>query len=801
MNRNRLYEIIKFHRTGKYGLIGLMILFCSSLTPLAAQTLTPAPTPLSGKYVACQNTPVTIGFQANSNITYKWYTAQSGGSSIGSGNSITVTKDATAMQTWWAEPKKGSTTYSRIRVDLELGDCGVINPTGCAATGTVIYKEDYGGNNTSDPSVKTTGISQVENYTYSLTLYGYGTYTIAKTSAPFYYPEWHKDIDDHTYPNDITRGYLAGFDGSEAPGQFYKTQIDGLCSGTNLYFSLWISNILKLTKSPHTPRQIFIVEDSNENVLAHYYTDIPNDGNPTWKQYGFRFTVPNGQSSIILKIVNNGAGSDGNDFAMDDIEIRLCVQPVTLTQLNNMDTTLCVGDTYTLKGNYTDNNTFGTNLVSRWEYNAGDINNPSAWTPITGTEQTSDNGSIENEYVISSVLLSDAGYYRMAVANDENINNYNCRAMSDMIHIHVITNAISGTASTDQTICYNTQPAQLTATQATGGNLSFNYQWQQSTDGGTIWTNVTDGTGGTTLNYTPDTLTQTTLYRLVSVGSAAFCKTTISNTVTITVLPPFTGGTIGQSQPYCYGIRPLIVWGFNSATGGSGQYVYQWESSSDGNIWGTLGGSISQQYQFDDTVRQTTYYRRSVRDVVCNITAQSDTVQITVLPLPVISVGTTELCIRNTTPLYPNVGGVWSSDDSSVVEIVNNELAAGKAAGKAKLSYRDDMGGCSDNIEITVYDFPVVDETTGPAVVCQGATIQLSNAKSGGVWTANNANVSFDNPNANPVTVTGVAQGNTFVSYTVSNPDYNACQTTKTFRLKVISNILTPPTVIIGFER
>ncbi|MDR0606250.1 MAG: hypothetical protein LBG80_18380, partial [Bacteroidales bacterium] len=113
--------------------------------------------------------------------------------------------------------------------------------------------------------------------------------------------------------------------------------------------------------------------------------------------------------------------------------------------------------------------------------------------------------------------------------------------------------------------------------------------------------------------------------------------------------------------------------------------------------------------------------------------------------------------------------------------------------------YDSSAGGCSSPLTITVNDYPVPDEIIASAkVVCIGKTIELSNTTPDGVWTCNNTNISLSNPVDNPakVTVTGKKEGNSFVTYTVSNV---GCQTKRTFRVKVTNN--TPPKIIIGVER
>jgi hypothetical protein len=132
-----------------------------------------------------------------------------------------------------------------------------------------------------------------------------------------------------------------------------------------------------------------------------------------------------------------------------------------------------------------------------------------------------------------------------------------------------------------------------------------------------------------------------------------------------------------------------------------------------------------------------------------------------------------------------------------VAEIIDNREVIGRHSGTATLNYTDTLTGCFATIPITVDSFPEVAEITGEKVLCPENTIYLSNDTLGGVWTKNNDNVTFDAPTSdNPIAIKGVTEGNTFVTYTVSN---RVCQTKRTYRLKIISN--TPPKIIIGIER
>jgi hypothetical protein len=127
---------------------------------------------------------------------------------------------------------------------------------------------------------------------------------------------------------------------------------------------------------------------------------------------------------------------------MDDIEVRFCAPEVEITGPVASDTAVCSGSSLVLSGNYTDDGTFthsGNDLVYRWEYSAtGDVSVPTGWT-VKGNAQ-SGTSPITSEYTVSS---GDEGYYRLVVANEDNIGSYNCRAMSRVIHVRVVSGFVA----------------------------------------------------------------------------------------------------------------------------------------------------------------------------------------------------------------------------------------------------------------------------------------------------------------------------------------------------------------------
>jgi hypothetical protein len=198
------------------------------------------------------------------------------------------------------------------------------------------------------------------------------------------------------------------------------------------------------------------------------------------------------------------------------------------------------------------------------------------------------------------------------------------------VKITVYGDLTAGAIEAEQTICYNTAPEQLTnKTSPTGGSDSYTYQWQQSANGTSDWTNVTGGTGAASEAYTPPALTATTWYRRAVTSGG--CTTVYSAKVKITVYGDLTAGAIEAEQTICYNTAPEQLTNKTSPTGGSSTYTYQWQQSADGtsdwaNVTGGTGAA-SEAYT-PPALTATTWYRRVVTSGTC--TASSAEVKITI---------------------------------------------------------------------------------------------------------------------------------------------------------------------------
>ena len=158
-------------------------------------------------------------------------------------------------------------------------------------------------------------------------------------------------------------------------------------------------------------------------------------------------------------------------------------------------------------------------------------------------------------------FVQGTSYYRRKVVD------VNCGvAFSNSVTVVGYPQVIAAVVGSNQSICYNTQPAVLSIlTNPSGGNGTFTNQWQVSTDG-TNFSNIPSATGN---SYLPPVLTSSTWYRVVS---TTLCKTVTSNSIKINVYNPLTSGTIGNAQSICYNSAPSALSFTVSPSGGDGFY-------------------------------------------------------------------------------------------------------------------------------------------------------------------------------------------------------------------------------------
>ena len=310
--------------------------------------------------------------------------------------------------------------------------------------GTLLFREDFGGNDPSDPAVSSQNVPGMSSQYYnSGNSLGSGHYTVRKEGWSNGI-QWHRQ-DDHTYPNDKTRGYLLEVDGKGGAEPFYSKTIDGLCAGSKLTFSAYVVNVHYAGQLDYFggryvyPRMKFVLKNPTTGyVLAEKSTgDIQPDwryGTPEtweyardnalsaeWQLIGINFTVPEGVESIQMYIYNDVArNGSGNDFALDDIEIHLCLPKPEIIG----EPEVCENYANNLSAEVTNDGTMAEPLEYKWWHSTDSI----TWTEMAG---------MTNTLAFTTTQKADSGWYKVAVSGDGNIESVNCRAMSEPFRLKV----------------------------------------------------------------------------------------------------------------------------------------------------------------------------------------------------------------------------------------------------------------------------------------------------------------------------------------------------------------------------
>jgi uncharacterized protein YjdB len=224
---------------------------------------------------------------------------------------------------------------------------------------------------------------------------------------------------------------------------------------------------------------------------------------------------------------------------------------------------------------------------------------------------------------------------------------------------------------------------------------------------------------------------------IITYALTSGCSATFIVTITASVPSPITGDTV-----FCLAtattLTDTLPGGTWSSSNTSVAVLY---SSSVGVVFGTGPGTA--------TITYTPLCGRYV------------TINVTVLPsLPAIS-GILSICSGSTTTLSDAVGGgTWTCSNTAVASVGSGTgIVMGISTGTATIIYR--IGSCAITATIWV-DIP--SPVTGPAFVCIGSTIMLSDITTGGTWTSSTTTVATIGLTTG--VVTGISAGTVVVTYT-----------------------------------
>jgi gliding motility-associated-like protein len=452
----------------------------------------------------------------------------------------------------------------------------------------------FGAGNNPGPPLGST----ITNYTYvTNNCPEDGQYTLANSTANCFGNTWITLTQDHTGdPN----GYFMLTNASIDRDDFYIDTIRGLCSGTTYEFAAWIVNILKPDACNGIglePNLTFNIETPDGAVLSYYNTDfIKATGTASWKQYGFYFTTQSNESTIVLRIRNNGPGGCGNDLALDDITFRPCGPLVLASSSNTVSDTVNVCDYDNTSLTFNASISAGyVNPLYQWQLS---MDKGNTWTDIPGATTTS---------LIRNPTPADGIYmYRLNVGDGNNVNLPSCRVSSNAITVMVNPKPIPA-ASVNNPLCDNNN---ILLSASSGGN----YIWSGPNN---FADTITNGSSPATATIANASAFNNGKY-YVTVTSNAGCVNKDSVTVTVNPNPV---ANAGNDITLCKGNSIMLT-----ATGGTS---YTWSPPL------ALSATDIPNPQADPD-SSITYLVTAYNQYQCSDTAS---VTVTVIPTPIANAG------------------------------------------------------------------------------------------------------------------------------------------------------------------
>ena len=338
-------------------------------------------------------------------------------------------KNGSSTETAYVKLISGSSTVGTAKsVSVEVNAFCGSESDGTCSNGTVIYNEDFGGNNESDPNyASSNGGFTSELYFQPDGVPGRGGYGILKhIPSTFTGFTAVANNSDHTFFGNTSKGYFMFIDPNDDSYDktVAETTIENLCDNSELTFSFWASDMWSTSGAqafadghsgayPSAPKfDMQVINPITGDILVQTSECVPTrTDNQTWHQFGVKFVIPSDLTSVKFRLVNRENNGMGNDYGIDDIKVTFC--GIDIVQ-HNPDTTVCEGSPVKLRTTVTISS---TTIIPNPRYKWQRTTTPeveSSWQDVATTTES---------YYEFTTSTTNAGYYRMFVADASVIEN------------------------------------------------------------------------------------------------------------------------------------------------------------------------------------------------------------------------------------------------------------------------------------------------------------------------------------------------------------------------------------------
>jgi len=251
---------------------------------------------------------------------------------------------------------------------------------------------------------------------------------------------------------------------------------------------------------------------------------------------------------------------------------------------------------------------------------------------------------------------------------------------------------------------------------------------------------------------------------------------TATATFTVDIGLSITAGSISGPHSVCEGSSITLS---DGASGGTWSTANTDATVGGGTVTGVSGGV--------DTISYT---------VTASCGSVSAISTVTVIPTPSAGTitGPATVCVGTPATFTDGVsGGAWAIQTASAT-ISGSGVVTPVAVGTNIISYTytNSCGTAVTTKNITIGVSPSAGSIAGPATVCTGTPVTLTDGVSGGTWASSNADATVSGG-----TVTGVTAGTVTISYSVSNSCGTAVASqVETINLSPSAGTITGPAVV-----
>lgn len=478
---------------------------------------------------------------------------------------------------------------------------------------------------------------------------------------------------DHT---GNTGGYMMVVNGNIEAGTVFTRKVPGLCGKTSYQFGVWIENVL--ASGGILPNMVFHIYASDGVTELGSGISTGDVSNRTWKFYSANFTLPAGTDGVVIKLVSNASGTQGNDFAIDDLTFSpYDTQSISVSYGDNNASTsrsTCAGsgETYTI----TATSALDGNHVQKLQAN------------INGVWVDQGAAGTQTSFTVTAPAAAGTYYYRLVTAIADNIGSASCVTASNQLTL-IVNSGPTAAIGVDANTCLGSPTV---------------FKDQSTSSGTTITKWVWDFGDGTTSNLQSPTHTYTAAkdytVTLTVYGTINTCNSTTQTKIHVSAVPV---AAFSASAADC--TTRIVTFTDNSTPGEGSITVRNWDFG-DGKTGVYFDNSpVTHQYA------ATGNYPVTLKVTIgtgCENTTLPKTVN--VYPLPIIDITLPDVCTNDAAATFTNnttiadgspITYLWDFGDGGTSTLKNPSHKFAAAANYHLVLKATSAYGCTVTTETT----------------------------------------------------------------------------------------------------